>query len=99
MLVSIMLLKHSATQSAKPPRARRKIQLNRKIISGERHPADQVTSSSADMTNPLATKTGWSGVDFHRRPEWQWLKDRWKDRSILRIMVTERGFTLVRYKG
>lgn len=88
-----------STKKTKRPRARRKIHLNRKILAGERHQADRVTSSAADMTNPFATKTGWSGVDFNRRPEWQWLRERWKDRSIVRIMVTERGFILVHYEG
>ncbi|RPD69760.1 hypothetical protein L226DRAFT_575408 [Lentinus tigrinus ALCF2SS1-7] len=86
------------TTPAKPPRKRRKYHMVRKIVSGEAYPAISITTT-ADMQNPHATATGWSGVEFKKRRDRQWLKDRWHDGSIFRIMVTELGFKLLAFDG
>ncbi len=56
-------------------------------------------SESVDMTKPHATKTGWSGLDYKKREEWEWLRKHWHNRTIMYIMVVVRGFKLVEYKG
>ncbi|RDX40344.1 hypothetical protein OH76DRAFT_1423751 [Lentinus brumalis] len=78
-------------------RDRRRADNASKIRSGDRHKAEQVVTA-ADMTNPCSTKTGWSGMDYKRRPEAKQLTQDWLDRKIYKIMVDDYEFTLVRYE-
>ncbi len=67
-----------------------------KIQTEARH-APRKVISPADMTNPHATKTGWSGQDYKRRPDAEKIHQQWMDRSIVRIMVHDYEFEPVAY--
>ena len=86
-------------QKPKPaPNARKRGQNRRKIQAGVRHPA-VVVGSSADMANPHATKTGWAGQEFRRRPDHDEIMEAWRTRQIVRVMLLEKGFRKVPYEG
>ncbi len=77
-------------------RDRRKTDNVAKIQTEARHAAQKVISA-ADMTNPHATKTGWSGQDYKRRPDAEKIQQQWLDRTIVHIMINDYGFERVAY--
>ena len=79
-------------------KARKRAQNRRKIQEGLRHPPVAV-ASSADMSNPCATKTGWAGQDFRRRPDYNEIMEAWRTRQIVRLMLHEKRFRKVPYDG
>lgn len=57
-----------------------------------------VEQTTCELGSLPFTKTGWSGKDYHRRQDIQWLGDAWERREITRIMI-DNGFRLVPFEG